>query len=107
MGNHNTVLLQGKELTPLTWYIGLASVSALNPTTYTLTMEAVDVPTLAWDPGTNSLGSQIVTNASLAAGDYYFRVILQPNSPTPARCGSHPVRYMATDGYWLEMDRSN
>ena len=57
------------------YFIGVFAASA--PTggvAYTLRMEPVVAQTLVWDPGTAHLGTQVYTNLSGLAEDYYFRI---------------------------------
>ena len=60
---------------PGTYFIGIFALTA--PTggvAYTLRFEPVIPQTLIWDPGLAHLGTQVYTNLSGLAEDYYFRI---------------------------------
>ena len=72
---NDLVAFATSEGTPGSYFIGVFAASA--PTggvAYTLRMDPVIAQTLVWDPGTTHLGTEVYTNLSGLAEDYYFRI---------------------------------
>lgn len=71
----DTVVLDNTEATNSTYFIGVCLPAGIATNSgYSLTAEIGWLTTLAWDPGTADLGTQVFTNTSASGGDYYFKI---------------------------------
>lgn len=71
----DTLVLDSAEATNGTYFIGVyLPAQAATNCVYTLTAEIGWLNTLAWDPGTADLGTQVFTNLSASGGDYFFKI---------------------------------
>jgi len=71
----DTLILDSTEATNGTYFIGVyLPAQAATNSVYTLTTEIGWLNTLAWDPGTTDLGTQVYTNLSASGGDYFFKI---------------------------------
>jgi hypothetical protein len=66
------------ELTAGAYFVGVFQPSS--SAVYTLRTEAIQFTTLTWDPGATHLGTQVYTNGSTNAADYYFKITTQNTS---------------------------
>ena len=72
---NDLLAMMGAEGSPGVYYIGVFGASAPNEgANYTLQIAPIVPVTLNWDPGLTHLGTEVYTNTSGEAGDYYFRV---------------------------------
>ena len=72
---NDVVVFSASEGTPGAYFIGVyASGGPAGGVPYTLGISPVVPQTLVWDPGTTHLGTQVYTNLTGVAGDYYFRI---------------------------------
>lgn len=72
---NNLVAFATAETQPGPYYIGVLKSSGTGPTPYRLKVDRFEPQTLVWDPGTEHLGTEVLTNATGAAGDFYFRIV--------------------------------
>lgn len=71
----DTAFLDDTEATAQTYFVSVVIPKTdVGNATYSIDTEFSSLVTVAWDPGTNALGSLIYTNQSLLGGDYFLRL---------------------------------
>ena len=64
------------EATPGVYFVGVFGAGApVGGAPYTLRLSQVPIITLNWDPGLAHLGTEVYTNLTGVADDYYFRIV--------------------------------
>ncbi len=72
---NDSLVFTSSEAAPGVYFVGIFGAGAPSSgVPYTMHIEAVIPETLIWDPGLTHLGTEVHTNLSGVAGDYYFRM---------------------------------
>jgi hypothetical protein len=73
---NDLIAFASSQVTPGVYYIGIYGGQAgSGNATFTLVVDSAAPRDLVWDPGTTHFGTQVYTNLSGQADDYFFRII--------------------------------